>query len=124
MCCTRLAGNAGRKKSPKRCHLGTIAQLRWAISSQLRHISSIRKRLVKQQCPPRTSSQYDKLRRTSGGDLLASFGHPSKFQRVSHLGSITAWHSSSGRQPNFAALNRGPTYIQQGGHHVGHWPTF
>ena len=40
-------------------------------------------------------------------DLLASLGHPCKFQRVSHLGSVTARHSSSGRQPNFAALNRG-----------------
>jgi len=23
-----------------------------------------------------------------------------------------------------AALNRGATYIRQGGYHVGHWPTF
>jgi len=29
-----------------------------------------------------------------------------KFQRLSRLGSVSAWHSSSGRQPNFAALNR------------------
>ena len=35
------------------------------------------------------------------------WGHPSKFQRASRLGSVTARHSSSGRQPNFAALNRG-----------------
>ena len=34
-------------------------------------------------------------------------GHPCKFQPVSRLGSVTARHSSSGRQPNFAALNRG-----------------
>jgi len=34
-------------------------------------------------------------------------GHTCKFQRVSRLGSVTARHSSSGRQPNFAALNRG-----------------
>ena len=33
--------------------------------------------------------------------------HPSKFQRVSRLASVTARHSSSGRQPNFAALNTG-----------------
>ena len=39
--------------------------------------------------------------------MLASLGHPCKFQRVSRLGSVTARHSSSGRQPNFAALNRG-----------------
>jgi len=34
-------------------------------------------------------------------------GHPCKFQRLSHLGSIPERHSSSGRQPNFAVLNRG-----------------
>ena len=34
-CCMRLAGNAGRKKSPKIRHLRTIAQICSAISSQL-----------------------------------------------------------------------------------------
>ena len=46
------------------------------------------------------------LRPTNGWDPLASLGHPSTFQRVSRLGSVTARHSNSGRQPNFAALNR------------------
>jgi len=46
MFCTRLAGNAGPKKSPKIGRLGTIAQLSWAISSQLRHISTIGKKLL------------------------------------------------------------------------------
>jgi len=48
-CCTRLAGNRayrGRKKVAKNRHLGTIAQLCRAISSQLRHISTIGKKLV------------------------------------------------------------------------------
>jgi len=36
-----------------------------------------------------------------------SLGHPCKFQWLSRLGSITAQHYSSVRQPNFAALNRG-----------------
>jgi len=61
------------------------------------------------------SPQYGKLRPTNGSDPFESLGYPSKFQRVSRLG--TARHSSSGRQPNFEALNTG-------GHHVGHWPTF
>jgi len=61
------------QKSPKICHLGTIAQLCRAISSQ----------------------------------QFGSLGHPIKFQWVSHCGSITARHSGSGHQPNFAALNRG-----------------
>jgi len=50
-----------------------------------------------------------------------------------YTGSVTARHSSSGRQPNFAALYKewnygtfakGATYIRQGGHHVGHRSTF
>jgi len=40
-CCTRLAGNAGRKQSPKSRHLRTIVQLCRAIFSQLRHVLSI-----------------------------------------------------------------------------------
>jgi len=55
---------------------------------------------------PHMSSQYGELWPTSSWDLLASLGHPSKFQWVSPLGSVTARHSSSGRQANSAALNR------------------
>jgi len=35
------------------------------------------------------------------------WGIPANFNRVSRLGGVTALHSSSGRQPNSAALNRG-----------------
>ena len=49
MCCSRLAAITGRKKVAKNRHLGTIAQLCRAISSQLRHVSTIGKKLVKQQ---------------------------------------------------------------------------
>jgi len=45
----RLAENTGRKKVGKNRHLGTIAQLCQVISSQIRHVSTIRKKLVKQQ---------------------------------------------------------------------------
>jgi len=43
-CCTRLTGNTGRKKVAKNLHLGTVAQLCWAISSQLRHVLTVRKK--------------------------------------------------------------------------------
>ena len=46
MCCTRLAENTARKKLPKSRHLGTIPQLCRAISSQLRHVSTIGKNLL------------------------------------------------------------------------------
>jgi len=51
----------------------------------------------------------------------------------SYIGSVTARHSTSGRQPNFVAwykewnygtFSEGATCIQQGGHHVEHRPTF
>ena len=44
MCCTRLAENTGREKVAKNRHLGTIAQFCRAISSQLRHASTIGKK--------------------------------------------------------------------------------
>ena len=94
-------------KVTKNRHLGTIRQLCRAISSQLRHVSTIRKKLVKQQYLLYMSWQFGELQPTSGWDRFVSLGHPCKFQLVSRLGSVTAWHSSSGRQPNFAALNRG-----------------
>ena len=64
-CCTRLAENTGRKKVPKNRHPGTIAQLCRAISSQLRHLSAIGKKLVKQQYLLQMSPQYGE-RHTSG----------------------------------------------------------
>jgi len=65
-CCTQLAENTGCKKLAKNRHLGTIAQLCRAISSQLRHVSTIGKKLVKQQYVLHMSPQYGELRPTSG----------------------------------------------------------
>ena len=103
------------QKLPKIRHLCTITQLCRAVFKTARQSCVFitkarinnRKKPVKQQYLPHMSSQYGELRPTSSRDPLASLGDPSKFQRVLRLGSITAWHSSSGRQPNFAALIRG-----------------
>jgi len=91
------------KNSPSGHHHTTLSGYIFATKARIDN----RKKSVKNQCLPHMSSQYGELWPTSHRDLLASLGHHSKFQRVSHLGSITAQHSSTGRQPNFAALNRG-----------------
>jgi len=52
MCCTRLAQNTGRKNDTKTRHLGTIPQFCWAISSQLRHVSTIGKNLLNSYISP------------------------------------------------------------------------
>jgi len=109
MCCTWLAGNAGRKKiainSPSSHYRTTLSSYIFASKACI----DSQQKLVKQQYlpPPHMSSQYGELQRTNGWDLFRSLGHPSKFQRFSRLDSITARHSSSRREPNFAALDRG-----------------
>ena len=70
------------------------------------------------------SSQYGEHRFTSCWDLLVVLGHPCKFQRVSRLGSVTAHESVVGVSQTLRPWTEGATNIRQGGHHVGHWPTF
>ena len=77
ICYMRFAANAGPKKVAKNRHIGTIGQLCRAISSQLRHISTIwKKNFVKQQYLLRMSPQYGEVRPTSGWDRFVSLGHP------------------------------------------------
>ena len=118
-CCTRLAENTGRRNVAKNRHLGTIAQLCRAISSQLRHVSTSGKKLVKQQYVLQMYSEYGELRPTNG-----SLEHPCKFQRVSRLGSVTARHLVVGVSQTVRRWTEGATYVRQGDHHFGHWPTF
>jgi len=79
----------------------------WRVKQTGSTIDNRKKKLLQQQYLAQVFLQYGELRPTNGWDLLASLGYPIKFQRVSRLGSVTAWHSSNGCQPNFAALNRG-----------------
>ena len=114
-----LAANTGRKKSPKIA----ILQLHRAISSQLKHVSTIGKeKLVKQQYVLHMYPQYGELQPTSGWDPFVSLGHPCKFQRVSRLGSVTARHIAVGVSQTLRRWTEGATDIRQGGHHVGHRP--
>jgi len=65
-------------------------------------MSTIGKKLVKQQYLPRMSSQYGELQSTSGCARFTTSEHPNKFQWVSGLGLVTAPTSLNGGQPNFA----------------------
>jgi len=100
MCCTRLTANTGRNNYAKNRDLRTIAHCP-AISAQLSHVSTIGKKLVKQQYLLQMSVQYGELRSTTGWDRFGSLGHPITFQRVSHRGFVTTATSLNGRQPNF-----------------------
>ena len=92
-----------RQKSPSGHHHTNLSGYMFATNA---HIDN-RKKTIKQQHVLQISPEYGELRPTSGWNIYGSLGHPSEFQRLSRLGSVIARQSSSGRQPNFAALNRG-----------------
>jgi len=104
MCCTWLAENTGRKNDAKNRHLGTMRQLCRAISSQLRYLSTIEKKLVTQQYLLHVSSQYGELRPVI---VSGVWGTPGTFNGFRVLAALLHGMYSSGRQPNFTALNRG-----------------
>ena len=97
MCCTRLAENTGRKKSRKIRHLGIITHLCRAMTSQLRHISTIWKMFKNN-----ISSTYPhnmvnlNLPTAEIGSLV--WGTPANFNRFRVLASLLR----CGGQPNFA----------------------
>jgi len=78
-CCIRIAGNTGRKNSPKIRNLGTIAQFCRVVSSQIRHISTIGKNLLNSSTLLHTSLQYGELWTTNGWDRFDHLGHPANF---------------------------------------------
>jgi len=98
------------QKSRQNRHLGTIAELRRAISSKLRHVSTIGKKIIKQQY---LLDPHVLTIRLNFGPLAAEivslvWGTPRNFNagfRI--LQALLHGTVYSGRQPNFAALIRG-----------------
>jgi len=124
MCCARLAENTAHKKSPKRRHLGTIPQLCQAISLQLRHVSTIGKNLLSSNI----SSTWP-LNIVNFGPLVAEivslvWGTPANFNQFRVLAALLHGTLVVGVSQTLRCWTEGATYIRQGGHHVGHWPTF
>jgi len=110
------------QKSPKIRHLGSIAQLCQAISLQLRHVSTIGEKLVKQQYLPHMSLQYGELSPLTAEICWRVWSTPTNFNgfRVFLLHSTLVM----GVSQTLRHWIEGATYIKQVGHHVGHWPTF
>jgi len=97
MCCTRLAGNTGRKNDAKNRHLRSIAQLCRAISSQLRHVPTIRKNLISSNIPP--TCLYNMVNLLAAEIILLVWGTPANFSGLRILAALLHSHT--------AALNRG-----------------
>jgi len=100
MYCTWLAEIQDAKKLPK---IAIYVPSDKFVGLYLRNYGTYRQleKIVKQQYLPHMSTQYGELRPANGWNLLAILGNPSKFQRVSRLGFVTAPTSLNGGQPNF-----------------------
>jgi len=111
-CCTALAANTGRKKSSKNRHLGTIAQLCRAISSQLR------------QYLPYMSPQYGEFGPLAAEICWRVWRTPVNFNGFRVLAALLHGTLLVGVSQTLRRWAEGATYIRQRGHHVGHWPSF
>jgi len=111
------------KTRQKNRHLGTIAQLCRTMSSQLRHVSTIGKKLlssnISSTCP------HDMV---NFGPLTAEInpvvGIPANFNGFRVLTALLHGTPVLGVSQTLRRWTEGATYIRHGGHHVGHWPTF
>ena len=99
MCCTRLAENTRRKKSPS-AHHRTICR---DISSQRRLVywQSENNLLNSIISPTRAHSMVNFISPCRSWDRLVGLGHPIKCHRVSRLGLVAAPSTLNGGQPNF-----------------------
>jgi len=104
MCYTRLAGNTGRKNRQKFAIWApshNFVGLYLCIFATKACIDN-RKQVVKHQYLLHMSPQCGGLRPITGRGLLARLGHPSKFQRLSRVVSVTAATLLNGSHTIFA----------------------
>jgi len=102
MCGTQLAGNTGRKNR----HFGTIAQLFRAISSELRHLSTMGKNLLNSNTSSTCPDNMVNFGLLTAEICWRVWSTPANFNGFRVLAALLH-DTSSGHQPNFAALNRG-----------------
>ena len=123
-CCTRLAEKTGRKKVAKNRHLGTIAQLCRAISLQLRHISTIGKNLLSSNMSSTCLHNMVNFGPLAAEISLAVWGTPANFNGFRVLAALLHGSQVVNVSQTLRRWTEGATYVRQGDHHVGHWPTF
>jgi len=76
----------------KNRHLGNIAQLCRAISSQLRHVSAIGKHMLSSNISSTRDHNMVNFGPLAAEIVSGVWGHLTYFQRLPRLGSVTARH--------------------------------
>jgi len=124
-CCTRLAENTRRKKIAKNSPSGhhRITVLGYIFASKAR-IDNRKKKLL-------SSNMFSTYphNMVNFGPLAADidplvWGTPTNFNAFRVLAALQDGTLLVGGSQTLRRWTEDATYIRQGGHHVGHWPTF
>ena len=121
MRCTRLAANTGRKKSPFRHHRTTLSGhifvTKTCIDNRKKNLLSS---IISSTCPHNM---------VNFGPLATEidpvvWGTPANFNGFRILAALLHGTLVVGIGQTLRRWTEGATYIRQGDHHIGHWPTF
>jgi len=122
-CCTRLAGNAGRKNCQK------IAI--WAPSHNLSgYVLAIKARIDNRKNSLNSNIFPTCPYNMANFSLLSAeicwwvWGTPANFNSFRVWTALLHGSLVVGVSQTLRCWTEGATYIRQGGYHVGHWPTF
>ena len=121
MCCTRLAGNAGPQKiaiwAPSHNLLGYI------LATEA-HIDNRKEKLLSSNISSTCSHNMVNFGPLAAEIGLVVWGTPANVNVFRVLAALLHGTLVVGVRQTLRRWTEGATYIQQGGHHVGHWPTF
>jgi len=120
MCCTRLAENIPRKKSPFWHHRTTLSGCIFETKACIDNRKKRIKTSTSSTCP-------DNM--VNFGLLTAEirwrvWGTPADFNGFCVLAVLLHGTLVVGVSQTLRHWTEGATYIRKGGHHFGHWPTF
>jgi len=115
MCCTRLVGNTGRKKSPFAHHRTTLSGYIFATKARIDN----RKNLLNSISTSAHSMANLGTRTAEIGSGVC--GTPANFNGFRVLAALLHGTLVLCVSQTLRRWTEGATYIRQGGHHVGHW---
>ena len=104
--------------------VGTIPQICRAISSQLKNVSTIGKKLVRQHISSTCPHNMVNFGPLAAEICWRVWGTPANFNGFRVLAAFLHGTRVLGVSQTLRRWTEGATYIRQGGHHVEHWPTF
>ena len=112
------------QKSPKICHLDSIAQLCRAISLQRRHVLTIGKNLLSNNISSTCLHNMVNVCLLVAEIDPVVCGTPANFNEFHVLAALLHGTPAVGVSQTLQRWTEGANYIGQGGHYVMHWPTF